>query len=74
MSSPQPRRRHRARRPFVTLEMALDARSAPDRREIARFLREQPPQLAPPRTDASTLTGLVAWSVLGYRVVRRVGG
>ena len=42
----------------------------PDRHEIARFLREQPPQPIPPRVDSRNVPGLIGLSLLGYRVVR----
>ena len=38
--------------------------------EIARFLKEQPPMPVPPRSFAPILPGLIAFSVLGARIVR----
>ena len=45
-----------------------------DRREVARFLREQPPLAVPRRSWNGELPGLVALPLLGFRVVRRLGG
>jgi hypothetical protein len=44
---------------------------AEGRREVARFLREQPPRDVPRRSWAAPTPGLVALSLLGGRVIRR---
>lgn len=64
----------RARRPLLHADAAWLPSAPPDRREVARFLREQPPTRVPPRTIAPTLPGLIALSLSGYRVIRRFEG
>jgi hypothetical protein len=39
--------------------------------EVARFLRPQPPVPVPPRTFTPQLPGLLAYALLGHRVVTR---
>lgn len=39
--------------------------------EVARFLRPQPPIPVPPRTFAQPLPGLLAYTLLGNRVITR---
>ena len=39
--------------------------------EVARFLRPQPPAPIPPRTYAQPLPGLIAYTLLGGRVITR---
>jgi hypothetical protein len=41
-----------------------------DPREVARFLRPQPPMPVPPRTYRTQLPGLIAYGLLGGRVIR----
>jgi hypothetical protein len=65
----RPLRFHRRR--LVLPPDMLTATRTPDRREVARFLREQPPMLVPRSPYATPLPGLIALSVLGYRVIRR---
>jgi hypothetical protein len=43
-----------------------------DRREVARFLREQPIAEIPRRSPAAQPPGLIALPLLGYRVIRRL--
>jgi hypothetical protein len=43
-----------------------------DRREIERFLREQPIAEIPRRSPAAQPPGLIALPLLGYRVIRRL--
>lgn len=47
------------------------ASQAVDPSEVARFLRPQPPRPVPPRTFAPPLPGLLAYALLGARVVTR---
>jgi hypothetical protein len=59
-----------ARRRLVLPPDMLTATRTPDRREVARFLREQPPLLVPRSTITAPLPGLIALSLWGYRVIR----
>lgn len=43
-----------------------------DRREVARFTREQPVLPIPRRLGTSTAPGLIALELLGYRVIHRL--
>jgi hypothetical protein len=66
-------RRSRRSRRNVKLPIAppIGVTCLRDAREIARFLKEQPPIPVPPRTLASSLPGLLALSLLGAQIVSR---
>ena len=62
--------RHGAKLPVAPPSELVRLHSA---EEIARFLKEQPPMPVPPRSFAPILPGLIAYAVLGARIVRRGG-
>jgi hypothetical protein len=47
-------------------------RARHDRREVERFLREQPIAEIPRRSPPAQAPGLIALPLLGYRVIRRL--
>lgn len=59
-------------KPATARPRSLYAVAAPESgAEAARFTREQPPESAPPpRMAAPTRPGLIAWQLLGHRLVR----